>query len=47
MFEQSRVEGPAPEVIAGLAGIAERFAQRSTTEQSAGWVGRIQAAARV
>ncbi|MDT5138354.1 MAG: hypothetical protein QOD58_2616, partial [Mycobacterium sp.] len=47
MFDLSPVEGPAPEVVAGLAGIAERFAQRTATAESAGWVGRIRAAARV
>src|ERR1700704_3894901 len=47
MFELSPVEGPAPEVVAGFEGIAERFAQRTTTAESAGWVARIRAAARV
>src|ERR1700738_3388792 len=47
MFEQSPVEGPAPEVVAGFEGIAEGFALRSVTEESVGWVGRIRAAARV
>ncbi|MDT5140480.1 MAG: hypothetical protein QOD58_4742, partial [Mycobacterium sp.] len=47
MFEQTPIEGPAPEVCAGLEGMAERFAQRTPTVESAGWVGRIRAAARV
>ena len=45
MFEQSA--GPAPEVGAGFEGMAERFAQRTRTEESAGWVARICAGARM
>src|SRR4051794_11576731 len=45
MFEQS--QGLAPEVGAGFEGMAERFAQRTRTEESAGWVGRICAGARM
>src|SRR3954453_14475819 len=45
MFEAS--QGLAPEVGAGFEGMTERFAQRTRTEESAGWGGRIRAGARM